>query len=37
MNVVHCNHGFKYLMVDKDGVLVEKKHVGFLYAKVMYV
>ena len=32
MNVAHCKHGFKYLMVDRDGLIVEKSQVGFLYA-----
>ena len=32
MNVAHCKHGFKYLMVDSDGLIVEKSQAGFLYA-----
>ena len=32
MNVARCKHGFKYLMVDRDGLLVEKSQTGFLYA-----
>ena len=32
MNVAHCKHGFKYLMVDRDGLIVEKSQAGFLYA-----
>ena len=31
MNVAHCNHGFEYLMVDKEEIIVEKSQVGFLY------
>ena len=31
MNVVHCKHGFKYLMVGGDGLIVEKKQAGVLY------
>ena len=33
MKVAQCKHGFKYLMVDRDGMVVEKKsQAGFLYA-----
>ena len=32
MNVEHCKHGFKYFMVDRDGLIVEKSQAGFLYA-----
>ena len=32
MNVANCKHGFKYLMVDRDGFIVEKCQAGFLYA-----
>ena len=32
MKVVQCKHGFKYLMVDRDGLSVEKSQAGFLYA-----
>ena len=32
MNVAQCKHGFKYLMVDRDGLIVEKSQAGFLYA-----
>ena len=32
MNIAHCKHGFKYLMVDRDGLIVEKSQTGFLYA-----
>ena len=32
MNVAWCKHGFKYLMVDRDGLIVEKSKAGFLYA-----
>ena len=32
MNVAHCKHGFKYLMMDRDGLIVEKSQVVFLYA-----
>ena len=31
MNVAQCKHGFKYLMVDRDGLIVEKSQAGFLY------
>ena len=30
MNVAQCKHGFK-LMVDMDGLIVEKSQAGFLY------
>ena len=32
MNVAHCKHGFKYLMMDRDGLIVEKSQAGFPYA-----
>ena len=32
MKVAQCKQGFKYLMVNKDGVIEEKSHAGFLYA-----
>ena len=32
MNIAHCKHGFKYLMMDRDGVIVERRQTGFLYA-----
>ena len=32
MNVARCKHGFEYLMVDRDGLMVEKIQAGFLYA-----
>ena len=32
MKVAQCKQGFKYLMVNKDGVFEEKSHAGFLYA-----
>ena len=32
MNVARCKHGFKYLMVDRDGLIVEKSRAGILYA-----
>ena len=32
MHVARCKHGFKYLMVDRDGLIVEKSQVDFLYA-----
>ena len=32
MKVAQCKHGFKYLMVDMDGMIVEKSQAGFLYA-----
>ena len=32
MKVAHCKQGFKYLMVNKDGVIEEKSQAGFLYA-----
>ena len=31
MNVAHCKHGFKYLMVDKDGMIGEKSQAGYIY------
>ena len=30
--MAQCKHGFKYLMVDRDGLVVEKSQSGFLYA-----
>ena len=32
MKVAQCKQGFKYLMVNKDGVIEEKSRAGFLYA-----
>ena len=32
MKVAQCKHGFKYLMVNKDGIIEEKSQAGFLYA-----
>ena len=32
MKVAQCKHGFKHLMVDRDGMTVEKSQAGFLYA-----
>ena len=32
MNVAECKHGFIYLMVDRDGLIVEKSQAGFLHA-----
>ena len=32
MKVAQCKHGFKYFMVDRDGMTVEKSQAGFLYA-----
>ena len=32
MKVAQCKQGFKYLMVNKDGVIGEKSQAGFLYA-----
>ena len=32
MKVLQCKQGFKYLMVNKDGVIEEKSQFGFLYA-----
>ena len=32
MKVAQCKHGFKYLIVDRDGMTVEKSQAGFLYA-----
>ena len=31
MKVAHCKHEFKYLMVHRDGISVEKSRAGFLY------
>ena len=30
MKVAQCKQGFKYLMVNKDGVIEEKSHAGFI-------
>ena len=35
MKVAQCRQGFKYLMVNKDGVIEEKSQAGFLYADNM--
>ena len=32
MKVEQCKQGFKYLMVNKDGVIEEKSQAGVLYA-----
>ena len=32
MNVTQCRQGFRYLMVNKDGVIEDKSQAGFLYA-----
>ena len=32
MKVAQCIHVLKYLMVDRDGMTVEKSQAGFLYA-----
>ena len=32
MKVAQYKQGFKYLMVNKDGVIEEKNQAGFLYA-----
>ena len=32
MEVAQCKHGFKYLMVDRDGLIVDKSQAVFLYA-----
>ena len=32
MKLAKCKQGFKYLMVNKDGVIEEKSQAGFLYA-----
>ena len=32
MKLAQCKQGFKYLMVNKDGVIEEKSQAGFLYA-----
>ena len=32
MNVAQFKHGFEYLMVDRDRLIVEKNQAGFLYA-----
>ena len=32
MKVAQRKHGFKYLTVDRDGLMVEKSQAGFLYA-----
>ena len=31
MKLAQCKQGFKYLMVNKDGVIEEKSQAGFLY------
>ena len=36
MNVAHCKHGFRYLMVKKDEVNVGESQAGFLYADDVY-
>ena len=37
MKVAQCKQGFKYLMVNKDGVIEEKSQAGFLYADDVYL
>ena len=32
MTATQCKHGFKYLMVVRDGLIVEKSQAGFLYS-----
>ena len=32
VKLAQCKQGFKYLMLNKDGVIEEKSQVGFLYA-----
>ena len=32
VKVAQCKHGFKYLIVDRDEMTVEKSQAGFLYA-----
>ena len=32
MKLAQCKQGFKYLMLNKDGVIEEKSQAGFLYA-----
>ena len=32
MNMAQCKHGFKYLMVNRDVLILEKSQAGFLYA-----
>ena len=32
MSVAECKHGHKYVMVDRDGFIVEKSQAGVLYA-----
>ena len=32
MKLAQCKQGFKYLMVNRDGVIEEKSQAGFLYA-----
>ena len=36
MNVAHCKYGLKYLMVDRDGLIVEKSQAVFLYTEFGY-
>ena len=31
VKLAQCKHGFKYLMVNKVGVIEEKSQAGFLY------
>ena len=37
MKVAQCKHGFIYLMVDRDRMIVEKSQTGFLYADDVYL
>ena len=37
MKISQCKHGFKYLMVNKDGLIEEKSQAGFLYADDVYL
>ena len=32
MKVLACKQGFKYLVVNKDGVIERKSQAGFMYA-----
>ena len=32
MKVAPCKQGFKYFMINKEGVIEEKSQAGFLYA-----
>ena len=34
MELAQCKQGFKYLMVNKDGVIEEKSQAWFLYAEL---